>query len=332
MNKQKKLFKTTLAFIITALLLGLVFLAAVNTGSLNVGGRQLWNGLFKAYDQEVAAVYFLRFPRIVISIFVGAALAVSGVLFQAVLKNPLTDPGIIGISGGAGFAGVIFVAFFPKLIGLIPIASFLGGFTAFLIIYSLSWKEGLSPLRIVLTGVAVSSMFTGLSSAFHTLSGGDLSGVAAIVEGNITMKTWEDVKIVLYYIPAALAAAFLFAGKCNLLALDDRTAKGIGLNVNRYRITISIMAVLLASVSTAVAGIISFIGLLVPHIARIFVGNDHRLLIPYSILLGALVFLTADTLGRILAPPYEVNASIIMAVAGGPFFILLLRRKAKYGS
>lgn len=146
------------------------------------------------------------------------------------------------------------------------------------------------------------------------------------------MKTWDDVNIVLYYLPIFLVFALLVSGVCNLMALDDKTAQGIGLNVSRWRIAISLIAVVLASVSTAVAGVVSFVGLIVPHIARILVGNNHKVLIPFTILLGALIFLTADTIGRILAAPYEISASIVMAVAGGPFFIALLRGRGNYGS
>lgn len=328
----KKVIKRIAAFCIVCLLLAVVCLWAVNTGSLNVSGKQLFNGLFVAYDDAVAAVYYLRFPRIVISILAGAALSVSGVLFQAVLKNPLTDPGIIGITGGAGFAAMIFTACLPGLLQLVPAAAFVGGFLAFLFVYSLSFKQGLSPLRIVLVGVAVSTMFSGLTNAFNTMTGGNLSGTASIVNGNITMKTWDDVKIALCYIPIGLLLSLLFAGRCNLLALDDRAARGIGINVMAYRFMISTVAVMLAAVSTAVVGMISFVGLIVPHIARIYVGNNHKILLPFSMLSGALIFLFADTLGRTLMPPYEVSASVIMAVLGGPFFILLLRRRSGYGS
>lgn len=326
-TKTRKAAKGVISFFITVILLLAVFVWSANTGSIQVTPVQLFKGLFVAFDPDVATVYDLRFPRIIISMLVGGALAVSGVLFQAVLKNPLTDPGIIGISGGAGFTAVIFTAVFPTLYGFTPIAAFTGGILAFVIVYSLSWKGGLSPLRIVLVGVAVSTLFSGLSNAFNSLNGGNLSGVAAIVEGNISMKTWEDVKIVCEYIPVTLLVSWLFSGKCNLMSLDDKTARGIGVNVDKLRIAISLTAVLLASVSTAVVGIVSFVGLLVPHIARIFVGSNHRVLIPYSMFLGALIFLTADTLGRSIMPPYEIGASVIMAVVGGPFFIILLKGK-----
>ncbi len=329
--KRKKI-KALLAFGLTFLLLVFLFLWSVNTGSLKVSGAQLFKGLFIEYDDEVAAVYNLRFPRIILSMLVGAALAVSGVLFQAVLKNPLTDPGIIGVSGGASFTAVLITAFLPELFLFIPLAAFAGGILSFLIVYLLAFKDGPNPLRIILVGVAVSTFFSGLSTAVNSMNGGSLSGVAAIVNGNITMKTWEDVKTAMYYIPVCLILSIFLAGRCNLLALDDKTAKGIGVNVGRARLLISLTAVLLASIATAVAGIISFIGLIVPHMARIFVGSGHKLLLPYSMILGALVFLLADTIGRTAAQPYEISASVIMAVAGGPFFIMLLKGRSRYGS
>ena len=132
------------------------------------------------------------------------------------------------------------------------------------------------------------------------------------------------------YVAAGLLLALCFAGRCNLLSLEDQTAKSLGVNVNILRILISLAAVLLAGISTAVAGAVSFLGLIVPHMGRLLVGSDHRALIPFSMLLGAFTYLLADTLGRTIAAPYEISASIIMSVAGGPFFILLLRRSGKY--
>ncbi|WP_416389794.1 FecCD family ABC transporter permease [Robinsoniella peoriensis] len=314
------------------ILLITLFFLAVNIGSLKVSFIQLLKGLFVAFDDQVATIYDLRFPRIMISMLAGAAISVSGVLFQAVLKNPLSDPGIIGISSGASFTAVLITAFAPQWFFFTPIFAFLGGLTAFLLVYGLSWKGGLSPLRIILVGVAVNSMFAGLSSAFNSMNGGNMSGVAAIVNGNITMKTWDDVHTLVWYVSAGLILSMVFSGKCNLLSLEDKTARGLGVNVNTVRIVISCVAVLLASISTAVAGVIGFLGLIVPHIGRILVGSDHKVLLPFSMLLGAFTFLLADTIGRTVAAPYEVSASIIMSVVGGPFFIVLLRRSSKYGS
>lgn len=208
----------------------------------------------------------------------------------------------------------------------------MGGVVAFFLVYFLSWKGGLSPLRIILTGVAVDAFFTGLSSAFNSMSGGNMSGVASIVEANITQKTWDDVTTLVPYVVAGLFLACLFIRECNLMSLEDKTARSLGMNVNATRIVISLVAVLLASISTAIAGTVSFLGLIVPHIGRILVGSDHRVLIPFSALAGACFFLLADTIGRTIAAPYEISAAVIMSVVGGPFFIILLRRSRKYAN
>lgn len=318
--------KKVISFAVTALgLLGL-FLISVNTGSLKVSPMELFRGLFVAYDPDVATIYDLRFPRIFIAMLGGAATAVSGVLLQAVMKNPLADPGIIGISSGASLIAVLITAFVPSLYYFTPLFAFAGGMLAFLLVYSLSYKGGLSPLRIILVGVAVDCAFTGIMGAFNSSTGSNYSGVASIVNANITMKTWDDFNTLCIYSLVGLALSFLVSSPCNLLQLEDRTARSLGVNVNRSRIIISAIAVLLASISTAIIGPISFLGLIVPHIARLLVGSNHKILIPYSIFLGAFTFLLADTVGRTIACPYEINATVIMSVIGGPFFILLLRR------
>lgn len=324
--------KKVISFIVTTAALFILFLYAVNTGSLKVTPMQLFRGLFIKYAPDVATVYDLRFPRIFAAMLGGAATAVSGVLLQAVMKNPLADPGIIGISSGASLVAVLITAFVPSLYFYTPVFAFAGGMAAFFLVYSLSWKGGLSPLRIILVGVAVNAMFTGLMSAFNSSTGSNYSGVASIVNANITMKTWDDLQILLVYTVIGLAASVFVLEQCNLLALEDKTARSIGVNVTRTRIIVSVIAVLLASISTAVIGPISFLGLIVPHIARILVGSNHKILVPYSVLLGAFMLLLADTIGRTIASPYEISASVVMSVIGGPFFIVLLRRsKNNYG-
>lgn len=306
-RQENKMMRAWISFGVVIILLILLFFASINIGSLKVGFGELLSGLFVKYNKDVATIYDLRFPRIIISMLAGAAIAVSGVLFQAVLKNPLADPGIIGISSGASFTAVIITAFAPTLYFFTPIAAFAGGVVAFFMVYCLSWKGGLSPMRIILTGVA------------------------AIVEANITQKTWDDVTTLFPYVVAGLFLAMLFTQECNLLSLEDKTARSLGVNVNVTRIVISLVAVLLASISTAVAGAISFLGLIVPHIGRILVGSNHKMLIPFSAFFGAFTFLLADTIGRTIAAPNEVSAAVIMSVVGGPFFILLLRRSGRYG-
>ncbi|MEF2593030.1 MAG: iron ABC transporter permease [Eggerthellaceae bacterium] len=320
------------AFLVTMAALIALFFVAVNTGSLQVGPMQLLSGLFVSYDETVSTIYDLRLPRILIAMVGGAATAVAGVLLQAAIRNPLADPGIIGVSAGASFAAVLVTAFFPMLLFFTPVFAFAGGLVAFGLVYSLSWRGGLSPLRIILVGVAVGAMFTGLMSAFDSGTGSTMSGVASLVDANITMKTWDDFATLAVYAAIGLALALLMAKRCDLLALEDKTARSLGLNVDRARIATSAAGVLLASVSTAIIGPISFLGLLVPHIARILVGTSHRVLVPYAIVLGAFTLLLADTIGRTVAAPYEISAAVIMSIVGGPLFIVLLRRaRSGYG-
>lgn len=322
-----------LAFVITALALFCIFYWAVNTGSLRVGFRALMRGLFVAYNENVATIYDLRFPRILIAMVGGAAVAVSGVMLQAVMKNPLADPGILGISSGASFVAVVITAFFPQLYFFILGLAFCGGVFACILIYMLSWTgNDLSPLRLVLVGIAINAMFMGMISAINSMTGGSYSATASLVTANISMKTWTDFRTLVIYAVPGLIIALILSKPCNLLGLEDKTVRSLGINVGRMRIGISAIAVLLVSISTAIMGPISFLGLIVPHIARLLVGGDHKVLIPYSAILGAFCLLLADTLGRALVPPYEISPGIIMSVVGGPFFIILLRRTGKtYG-
>ena len=315
-----------ISFLITGAALIVLFLVAVNTGSLKASPEQILRGLFVAYDETVATIYSLRFPRILIAMLAGASVAVSGVMLQAVMKNPLADPGIMGISSGAGMAAVLVTAFAPSLYLAVPVFAFLGGVFACGLVYLLSWKGDLSPLRVILTGVAVNAFFTGLMSAGESMMGANYSGAASIVNGNITMKTWEDFRMLFIYAVIGLVLAVFLALKCDILGLEDQTIRSLGIRVNAVRLIVSAAAVLLASISTAVVGSTSFLGLLVPHIARLLVGNSHKVLIPYTMLLGAFTLLLANTIGRTIAYPYEINAAVVMAVIGGPSFILLLRR------
>lgn len=329
---KKDTIKTILIFLITALALLVTFFIAVNTGGLHTSVSQLLNGLFIEYDETVAIILQLRFPRIIVAMLGGAVMAMSGVLMQAVMRNPLADPGIIGVSSGAAFAAVIVSSFFPSIALLTPIFSFVGGMATFGAVYLLAWNKEISPVRLILTGIAVDAFFTGLYQAFNAFTGNTYSGAASIINANISLKTWDDVSILLIYSVISIVLCMVISGKCNLLSLSDKTVIGLGININRTRFMISVISVLMASVFTAIIGAVSFLGLIVPHIARLLVGSDHKKLLPYSAVLGALVFLVADTLGRSIAYPYEISAAIIMAIIGGPLLIVLLKRSgAVYG-
>ena len=314
------------------ILLGLTLYAA-KTGSIEMTFGKLIRGLFVEYDPDVATIYDLRFPRIIIAILAGAALATSGVLLQAVMQNPLTDPGIIGISSAASLSASLVMILLPQLYYLTPAFSVLGGLLAYLLIYSLAWNGGSNPIKLILVGVALNMTLMGINETIKSMMGGNLTNVQSIIEGNVAQKTWADVRIMAVYGIIFLIISLFTIRTANLLQLEDQTAKSLGVNVNRDRFILALIAIILASVSTAIVGVIGFLGLVVPHIARIILGSNHKRLIPYSMILGAITLLLSDTLGRVIAYPYEINPSVVMTVVGGIFFITLLKIGGKnYGN
>ncbi|VTS79132.1 FecCD family ABC transporter permease [Streptococcus dysgalactiae] len=322
----KKRLKRTIYVIMLCSALLILSAVALSLGGLSVSYGAIVKGLFVAYDPQVALIYDLRFPRIVIALLAGAGIAVSGVLFQAVLKNPISDPAIIGVCSGASFMVLLSSLLLPQLLLYGPILSFLGGGVSFLLIYGLAWKKGLHPVRIILTGIAINALFMGLSTALTSFSASASPLVNALLAGQISQKTWVDVGVLLPYTLIGLGLALLFSRICDLLLLDDQVIRNLGMDSHLLRLGISLIAVLLASAATSVVGVVSFLGLIVPHISRLLVGSKHQVLIPFSALLGAFVFLLADTLGRRLAYPLEISPAIIMSIIGGPYFIYLLRR------
>lgn len=327
------MYKKKISFIAVTILLLVITIYSAITGSIEITAIELIKGLFTGTNENVEIIKDLRIPRIIISLFAGAALSVSGVLFQAVMRNPLAEPGIIGVSSGAGFMSIVMISFFPTLFFYTPLFSFLGGALAFILVYTFSWKSGLNPLRMILIGVAINAVFTGLSELLSAQSSSAMMSDISVTSSTLSMKTWSDVNIMVLYGSIGLILAFLVYAWCNHLALKDKTLKNLGFHTNRARLVISIIAVLLASIATAIAGMFTFVGLLIPHIGRSLVGTDHKVLIPFSAIAGALLILTADTLGRVVLAPIEIPASIIMAIIGGPFLIFLLRKSDRiYGN
>lgn len=325
------MMKKTISFIVILILLPVMILFAATTGSIELSILDLVKGLFVESNDQIAVVKDLRFPRIFIALLAGATLSVSGVLLQAVMRNPLAEPGIIGVSAGAGFFTMAVLFLFPTLFFYAPLFAFLGGAISFALVYLFSLKSGLNPLRMILIGIAINALFTGLGQILAT-SGNSLMSSISVQTSTLSMKTWSDVETLAIYGAIGLILAFVFYRYCNHLGMEERTLKSLGFNVNRARLLISLLAVLLASVATAVAGMFTFVGLLIPHIGRVLVGTDHKYLIPFSALLGAFLILLADTIGRTVIAPIEIPASIIMVIIGGPFLIYVLRRSERiYG-
>ncbi|MFT9819623.1 FecCD family ABC transporter permease [Lysinibacillus sp. NPDC056185] len=314
------------SFLVVSILLLVVIIYSAITGSIKMDTMEFIRAFFGEENPNYAVIKDLRFPRIIVAIFAGAALSVAGVLLQAVMRNPLADAGVIGISAGASFVQLFVITLFPMMFFFTPLLAFFGGAFACFLVFMLSWKSGLNPLKIILVGIAINAMFTGLTEVFVTICSYMNVMVGGVGGSNLSMRTWSDVSLISFYGMIGLLASLLLASWCNLLTLQDKTAKSLGFNVTRARLIIAAIAVLLAAISTATAGVIAFVGLLIPHISRRLVGSDHKLLIPFSALAGALLILTADTLGRILVSPLEIPASTIMAIIGGPFLIFLIRK------
>lgn len=327
------MLKRTGGFTILILLFIASIFLAVSVGSVKVSYADMIQGLLYSKGGNAGIIRDIRIPRVIMGVLVGANLSVAGVLLQSVMRNPLADPGITGISSGASVVVMTVLLYFPSLTGMIPFLGFTGGLLACFLIYALAWKNGISAIRIILAGVAINAMLGGFSSMISILNSENLTGVLGWLNGNLGKKGWGDVKLIFIYTVVGLCLAMPMANNCNILAFGDKSARSLGVNPNTQRIIISIVAVFLAGISTAYAGIISFVGLVVPHISRLLVGSNHKVLLPFSALLGSIVLLLADTLGRTLISPYEIPVGVIMSVIGGPFFLFLLRKgDNSYGS
>lgn len=272
-------------------------------------------------------IWNIRLPRTLVAMLVGANLAVSGALLQGIMRNPLADPHIIGVSSGAGLFGIFLLVVMPQYDYLLTPAAFIGATLAAFIIYLLSWKDGVNPLRIVLAGVAVSAFLGSGISAMLTFYSDRVQGALLFMVGGLAAKSWPDLSTILPYSLIGLALSMLFSKQMNIMMLGDATARSLGIRVELSRLWITAIATLLAASAVSIAGLLGFVGLIIPHVARLLVGGDYRFLIPSAALLGAAVLTICDTLARIMFSPMELPVGIIMGVLGAPFFLYLLRRK-----
>jgi iron complex transport system permease protein len=274
---------------------------------------------------QTQIIWNIRLPRTLVGALVGLNLAMAGAILQAVMKNPLADPHLIGISAGAGLAGIIVLILFPKMEYLLTPVAFIGAMGAASLIYILAWKGGIRPIRMILAGVAVSAFLGSGISALLVFYSDRVHGALMWMVGGLAARSWPHLNIILPYSIFGCLAAFLGAQKLNVLNLGDETARGLGLNVELTRLMMTALAALLAASAVSIAGLLGFVGLIVPHLARLLMGSDHRFLLPASALLGMGVVVLSDTLARILFAPVELPVGIIMAFLGAPFFLYLLR-------
>ncbi|MGL5328494.1 MAG: FecCD family ABC transporter permease [Peptostreptococcaceae bacterium] len=324
---NKKYITIGFSFIVLALLL--VLLSTI--GSVDLSFSEIISALVNDDNKVVSTiVYKMRLPRNILAALVGANLAVAGILLQSVMKNSLADPGITGVSTGASVAAIVILLTLPQYTNLLPIAAFVGGAIACILVFLMAYKNGIHPGRIVLAGVAVNTILGGIISFLSTMYSDRIQSAMLWLNGSLATKTWVDVEMLFVYSIIALTASLFLIRSANVLQLGDDAATNLGFNVNLTRFIICAVAVFLAAISTSVVGVISFVGLIVPHISRMIMGSDHKYNIPFSMVLGSIVLLVADTLGRTIGGAIEIPVGVIMSIVGGPFFLYLLRKKGDY--
>jgi len=324
MTKDHRLFKITLIYIIFAFAL----LIGISLGSLRIGLVDVIKAIFfESEGLNHAIIYNVRLPRNLIAALVGINLALAGVTLQGVMNNPLADPGIIGISSGAALMAFVIMILFPNYAYLVPIGAFIGALCTTMLIYSLAWKNGISPVRLILSGVAVSAFLGAGINILMTFYPERVTGGLSFMIGGLSGKTWPDMSLIWPYTLISGTLCVFLSHQINMLQLGDEVATGLGVRVERMRTFFIILSALLAASAVSVAGLLGFVGLIVPHIARLLVGSDYRYLYPATIGLGGAVLVGCDTLARMLFDPIELPVGIIMAVLGAPFFLYLLREK-----
>ena len=313
---------------ISCILLALSVLAAIYFGSTRIPISEIIKIILYRENSDFSIIIWdIRIPRIILALMVGANLAASGALLQAVVQNPLAEPGIIGISSGAKLGLLLALLIFPQFVTAAPLFAFAGAMGAAVLVYLLAWKGGVKTVRLILAGVAVNAFFAGASYLITILNNDKIQNIMLWLSGNLSGRSMYDVKLILPYSLIGLVAALAAIRPSNLLLFGDEKAGSLGLNITRSRILISLTASFLAAISTSLVGVISFVGLVIPHIVRLITGPNYKYLLPLSILNGGIFLLIADTFARTIAAPIELPVGTLMALVGGPFFVYLLRRK-----
>ena len=312
----------------SSILLLIFVVISIGMGSVYISPLETIQTIFtRSEEMATTIIWDLRIPRVAVAAIVGVNLALSGALLQAVMRNPLADPGLTGVSSGASVTVLAIMLVFPNFTSFVPIAAMIGGTIAVAIVYALAWKKNtISPVRILLAGVAVNAIFGGITGLISILYSDRLPAALQWRNGSLGGKGMGDVAVLLPYSMIGWVLALFCIRSANLLSLGEKVASNLGENTNRIRILLSLVAVYLAAVSVSIVGLLGFVGLVVPHMARLIVGTNYRFVIPMSMVLGAVVLVIADTIGRTLFAPLDLPAGIIMAMVGGPYFLYLMRK------
>lgn len=325
-------------FIISLLALAVMLILSLAIGSVFIPPAELWGVISQASSNDTfqTILWDIRLPRTVLIALVGAALAGSGAAYQGLFRNPLADPYLIGVASGAGLGAILAMSIrWPyTMLGLlaVPLAAFLSSLLTVYVVYMMARIGSSVPTtNLILAGVAVSSFAVSLTSFLMLRSTGEVRRAIGWLLGGVSLVGWDTTLALIPYLAIGMAILVLGGYALNLLQFGDDQASQMGLDVRRAKFIIIIAASLVTAAAVSFSGIIGFVGLVVPHIVRIWWGVDYRRLIPLSILGGASVLLFADVLARIVLAPQELPVGIVTALAGAPFFLWVLRRAKNQG-
>lgn len=327
-SMEKKPHNVRLLALLAVLVL-LSALASLCFGAVSIAPGDVVRALLGGGGGTAAGriILFSRLPRTCGSLLAGAALAVSGAVIQGVLNNPLAAPNIIGVNSGAGLAAALCCAMAPTAVAAVAFAAFLGALAGVLLVLFIAERTGAARITLVLAGVAVSSMFSAGIDAVVTFVPDALNGYSDFRIGGVAGLSMSRIAPAFWVILIALALAFSLAGELDILLLGTETARSLGLPAKSLRLVLLALAAALAGAAVSFAGLLGFVGLVVPHIMRRLLGEESLPLLAGSALGGAALLTTCDLLARILFAPYELPVGIVLALAGGPFFIWLLLRQ-----
>ncbi|MGG1650934.1 FecCD family ABC transporter permease [Paenibacillus sp. NRS-1783] len=293
--------------------------------------RAIWGRGSGDYD---FILYRLRFPRALTGVLVGAALGIAGAVLQGIIRNPLASPDILGITGGASVAAVTFIAYGGAVMSIqwLPVAAVAGALVVSLLVYILAWKDGVTPIRLVLVGIGLASAMSSITTLMLVISSSFTAGKAYIwLTGSVYGASWNNVYTMLIAVVICTPLVLYFSRSLNTQELGDDVATGLGVEVQRHRVMLLLLSVILAGTAVAVAGAIGFVGLIAPHIARRWVGRSMGSLTLVSALVGGLLVYLADLLARTAFYPIDIPAGIFTAGVGAPFFLyLLLQRRNRH--
>ena len=331
-NRAQKAARLTLGLLLLGLALAVIAMLSLATGARAIPLENVWAALvaFDPNATEHRIIWDLRMPRTVVGLMVGAALGLAGAVLQGATRNPLADPSILGIHAGASLAVVLGVA----VLGMTQLSTyawmaFVGAGAAMLVVYSVAslGREGATPVKLALAGAAITAVLHSIINAILLTSPRTLDEIRFWQVGSLSGRSIDIALQVAPFLAVGMILALATARLLDGLSMGDDVARALGQRIGLSRSMAGLAAVILAGASTAVAGPIAFVGLTVPHVARAITGPGYRWILPYSMLLAPILLLGADVVGRVIAPPGEVQVGIVTAFLGAPFFIALVRRR-----